>query len=136
MITANPAYMSHDEKNRGTLTAGKIADFVVLSESPLVAEDIESIEVKALYLQGKKYISEIPKRIRERKTARDDLARYFKVGAICIAFKDAGIHKELSKAVSKNGYCESGYVLIAAKADSQKSIYSAKRSSKKSPKKN
>lgn len=60
MITANPAYMSHDEKNRGTLTPGKIADFVVLSESPLTAEDIEHIEVKALYLQGKKYISEKP----------------------------------------------------------------------------
>ena len=60
MITANPAYMSHDEKDRGTLTAGKIADFVVLGENPLTAEDIEHIPVKALYLHGKKYIPEKP----------------------------------------------------------------------------
>ncbi len=60
MITANPAYISHEEDKRGTLTAGKIADFVVLGESPLEAEDIENIEVKALYLAGKKYNSEKP----------------------------------------------------------------------------
>ncbi len=60
MITANPAYMSHEENKRGTLTKGKIADFVILGDNPLEAEDIENIEVKALYLAGKKYISEKP----------------------------------------------------------------------------
>lgn len=57
MITANPAYMSHEENVRGTLTAGKIADFVVLAENPLISPDIENIEIKALYLHGKKYKS-------------------------------------------------------------------------------
>jgi len=57
MITANPAYISHEENIRGTLTAGKVADFVVLGENPLISPDIENIEVKALYLHGKKYKS-------------------------------------------------------------------------------
>lgn len=55
MITLNPAKMSFDEDTRGTLTAGKIADFAVLSDNPLTAERIESIEVKQLYLAGKPY---------------------------------------------------------------------------------
>ena len=32
-----------------------IADFVVLGDDPLTAEDIAGIEVKALYLHGKKH---------------------------------------------------------------------------------
>lgn len=60
MITANPAYITHDEKDRGTLTVGKIADFVVLGDNPLTAEDIEHIPVEALYLHGKKYRAEKP----------------------------------------------------------------------------
>ena len=55
MITCNPAKMSFDEHARGTLTAGKIADFVVLSDNPLTAEHIERIEVRRLYLAGKPY---------------------------------------------------------------------------------
>ena len=44
MITANPAYMSHEENKRGTLAPGMIADFVVLGDDPLTAEDIAGIE--------------------------------------------------------------------------------------------
>ncbi len=55
LITCNPAKMSFDEARRGTLTAGKLADFVVLSDNPLVAEHIERIEVRRLYLAGKPY---------------------------------------------------------------------------------
>ncbi len=57
MITANPAKMSFDEKSRGTLTPGKIADFVVLSDNPLEAPRIEDIQVRQLYLAGKPYRS-------------------------------------------------------------------------------
>ena len=57
MITANPAYMSHEENKRGTLAPGMIADFVVLGDDPLTAEDIAGIEVKALYLHGKKHVA-------------------------------------------------------------------------------
>lgn len=57
MITANPAYMSHEENKRGTLAPGMIADFVILGDDPLTAEDIAGIEVKALYLHGKKHVA-------------------------------------------------------------------------------
>lgn len=55
LITYNPAVMSFDENRRGSLTPGKIADFAVLSDNPLTAEQIASIEVRALYLAGKPY---------------------------------------------------------------------------------
>ena len=55
MITFNPAKMSFDERDRGSLTPGKIADFAVLTENPLTAQHIEEIQVKALYLAGKAY---------------------------------------------------------------------------------
>ena len=59
MRTYTPAYMSFDEKERGSLTAGKIADFVVLSDNPLtIAPDkIADIKVRKLYLAGEKYVT-------------------------------------------------------------------------------
>ena len=57
MRTYNPAYMSFDEASRGSLTPGKIADFVVLSDNPLKIEPekIKDVRVLDLYLAGKKY---------------------------------------------------------------------------------
>ncbi len=57
MRTYNPAYLSFDEANRGSLTVGKIADFVLLSANPLTVEPekIKDIGVLGLYLGGKKY---------------------------------------------------------------------------------
>jgi hypothetical protein len=57
MRTYNSAFMTFDEVNRGSLTAGKIADFVVLSENPLEIEpeQITNVHVLDLYLAGKKY---------------------------------------------------------------------------------
>lgn len=60
MITYNAAYMSFDEKDRGSLTVGKIADFVVLSDDPLTAEDIEAIRVEDIYFAGKRYSGKVP----------------------------------------------------------------------------
>jgi predicted amidohydrolase YtcJ len=58
MRTYNPAYMTFDEASRGSLTAGKIADFAVLSENPLTIEHgrIQEIRVLGLYLAGKKHM--------------------------------------------------------------------------------
>ncbi|MGE5692746.1 MAG: amidohydrolase family protein, partial [Candidatus Zixiibacteriota bacterium] len=47
--TVNPAVLSGDEDNRGTLAAGKLADFIVLSEDPfkIPSERLSSLEVLA-----------------------------------------------------------------------------------------
>ncbi len=57
MRTFAPAYMTFDEAVRGSLTPGKIADFVVLSDNPLTIkpEKINDIKVQDLYLKGVKY---------------------------------------------------------------------------------
>ena len=51
------AKLSFDEKQRGTLTEGKTADFVVLDQNPLTVpiEKIKEIQIEALYLKGVKY---------------------------------------------------------------------------------
>ena len=51
------AKLSFDERQRGTLTHGKIADFVVLDQNPLTVpiEKIKEIQIEALYLKGVKY---------------------------------------------------------------------------------
>ncbi len=55
--TANCAKLSFDEKTRGTLTEGKLADFAVLNKNPLTtpAEKLNTIKTEALYLRGEKY---------------------------------------------------------------------------------
>ncbi|MHA1400945.1 MAG: amidohydrolase [Candidatus Heimdallarchaeaceae archaeon] len=57
MFTIDAAYMSFDEKERGSLEAGKIADMVILNKNPLVMEpsDLLELKVEDLYLQGQKY---------------------------------------------------------------------------------
>jgi len=56
MRTYNAAYLSFDEKERGSLEVGKRADFTLLSADPLTIEPerIGEIEVTGLYLKGKK----------------------------------------------------------------------------------
>ncbi|MFW6305057.1 MAG: amidohydrolase [Candidatus Saliniplasma sp.] len=49
----NSAYIGRDESKMGELTEGKKADFVVLSENPLNAENIKDIEVKMTVVNGK-----------------------------------------------------------------------------------
>lgn len=57
MATIGGAKLSFDENDRGTLTVGKIADFVVLDKNPLKidVEKIKDINIEALYLNGKLY---------------------------------------------------------------------------------
>ncbi len=55
--TANCARLSFDENTRGTLTEGKLADFVVLDKNPLQVpvQKLNTLKVEALYLKGEKY---------------------------------------------------------------------------------
>ena len=50
-------YTTFDEKERGSLEEGKIADMVILSENPysVPADKLKDIKVEKLYLEGKEY---------------------------------------------------------------------------------
>ena len=57
MCTYNGYYTTFDEKERGSLETGKIADMVILSENPYEKDikDLRDIRVKQLLLQGRPY---------------------------------------------------------------------------------
>ena len=57
MCTYNGYYTTFDEKERGSLEAGKIADMVILSENPYEKDvkELRDIQVKQLLLQGRPY---------------------------------------------------------------------------------
>ena len=55
MYTVNAAYSSYEEDIKGSITEGKLADFVVLDEDifAMDAEKIKEIQVRSTYLGGK-----------------------------------------------------------------------------------
>ena len=57
MNTYEIAYTTFDEKERGSLESGKIADMVILNQNPLAMDpkDLLQLKVEQLYLSGKKY---------------------------------------------------------------------------------
>ncbi|BCN29364.1 amidohydrolase [Anaeromicropila herbilytica] len=57
MCTYHGYEASFDEKDRGSLEVGKIADMVVLSANPydVAKENLREIKIERLYLKGKKY---------------------------------------------------------------------------------
>ncbi len=59
MCTVNGCYAAFDEKERGSLEAGKIADMVILSANPydIPKEEIATLKVEKLILAGKDYRS-------------------------------------------------------------------------------
>lgn len=59
MCTYNGYYTTFDEKERGSLENGKIADMVMLSDDPycIPKEEIKNLKVEQLILNGKKYES-------------------------------------------------------------------------------
>ncbi len=61
MHTSRAARLSFDEGKRGTLTEGKLADFVVLDANPLEtpAEKLRDIGMTGLYLRGKPFEKKI-----------------------------------------------------------------------------
>lgn len=58
MATINGAKASFDERERGTLEVGKVADLVVLDKSPydVHVSEIKEIQVQKLILSGKPYV--------------------------------------------------------------------------------
>jgi predicted amidohydrolase YtcJ len=57
MFTYEVAYTGFDEKERGTLETGKIADMVILNKNPLKLnpKKLRELKVEKLYLKGKPY---------------------------------------------------------------------------------
>jgi len=57
MFTYETARMSFDEKERGSLEVGKVADFAILNRDPLSMkkEDLRSLAVEKLILSGRNY---------------------------------------------------------------------------------
>ena len=57
LFTSNAAWMSFDEKKRGTLETNKIADMVALNRNPLEMKPkaLRELKVESLLLQGKEY---------------------------------------------------------------------------------
>jgi predicted amidohydrolase YtcJ len=52
MFTSTAAWSAFEEKEKGTIEPGKMADLVVLDESPYEAEDVGAISVNAAYVGG------------------------------------------------------------------------------------
>ena len=59
MCTINGYYATFDEKERGSLERGKVADMVVLSANPyeIPAEEIRNLKAEKLILAGRAYKS-------------------------------------------------------------------------------
>ena len=59
MYTYEVAWTTFDEKERGSLEKGKIADMVILNQDPLKLDpkDLRSLKVENLFLHGKEYKS-------------------------------------------------------------------------------
>ncbi len=59
LYTRNAARGSFDEKDRGSLEPGKLADMVILNRNPLAlaAADLRSLKVERLLLEGKPYVA-------------------------------------------------------------------------------
>ena len=59
MCTYNGCYTTFDEKDRGSLEAGKMADMVILSANPyeIPKKELKNLKVEKLILAGRKYRS-------------------------------------------------------------------------------
>ena len=59
MYTGEVAWTTFDDKDRGSLETGKIADLVIMNQDPLsmTPENLRSLKVEKLFLSGKEYQS-------------------------------------------------------------------------------
>ena len=51
-MTIDAAWQNHLDADRGSLEAGKLADFVVLSEDPLLADDVRRVRINEVWIGG------------------------------------------------------------------------------------
>ena len=77
MCTFNGCYTTFDDKERGSLEVGKVADMVILSENPYEVgnERVKDLKVEKLFLAGREYQScktNIAKSILRGITSRSD----------------------------------------------------------------
>lgn len=56
-LTIDAAWQSHLDDDRGSLEAGKLADFIVLSSNPLTHPDVRNIQIEEVWIGGKKRYS-------------------------------------------------------------------------------
>lgn len=56
LFTTGPAYAAHEEDLKGTLSLGKLADFVVLSADPtaISPQELLDLKVTATYVGGER----------------------------------------------------------------------------------
>ena len=69
MLTKNAAYATHEEKSKGTIEVGKLADLVVLDRDPLQVEpdEVSRIRVLATIVAGRiVYASEMFRAMQSR----------------------------------------------------------------------
>jgi predicted amidohydrolase YtcJ len=52
-MTIDAAWQNHIENDRGSLTVGKLADMVVLSDDPLTIDDVRNLRVNRVWIGGK-----------------------------------------------------------------------------------
>jgi len=52
-ITIDAAWQNHLEASRGSIAVGKLADLIVLSDNPLVADDVRQVRVEQTWIDGK-----------------------------------------------------------------------------------
>ncbi len=55
-MTIDAAWQNHLDTDRGSLEIGKIADLVVLSDNPLVVDDVRTITSREVWIGGERYL--------------------------------------------------------------------------------
>ncbi len=55
-MTIDAAWQNHLESDRGSLEIGKLADIVVLSDSPLASQNVRAITVDQVWIDGRQYL--------------------------------------------------------------------------------
>jgi len=56
-VTIDAAWQAFRDEDIGSLEAGKLADFVVLSDDPLLVEDVREVQVDETWIGGQRYYS-------------------------------------------------------------------------------